>query len=86
MQVVDNISADNDKKFLDRLGCGAITKEGKQLLEAIGSDGGRSYGKATKNKELQNKISLRDPKAAGRFLSWVHRVISNVKAVIKVCY
>jgi len=53
-------------------------------LEAIRSDGWRSYGKAAKNKELQHfKVVLRDPKAAGKLLPWGHRVISNVKAVIR---
>ena len=84
MQVVDNASADAVEDFLDRLGCGSMSNEGKQLLEAIRSDGWRSYGRATKNKDLQHiKVVLRDPKAAGRLLPWVHRVISNVKAVIR---
>ena len=84
MQVVDNASSDNVEEFLDRLGCGAFTKEGKQLLEAIRTDGWRSYGRVAKTRELQHlKVILRDPKAAGRLLPWVHRVISNVKAVIR---
>ena len=84
MQVVDNGSTDTVEDFLDRLGCGVITNEGKQLLEAIRSDGWRSYGKAARNKELQHlKVVLRDPKAAGNLLPWVHRVISNAKAVIR---
>jgi hypothetical protein len=83
MQVVDNAAADTIEDFLERLGCGVMTKEGQQLLEAIRSDGWRSYGKATKNKGLQHfKVILRDPEAAGRLLPWVHRIISNVKAVI----
>ena len=48
MQVVDNASADTAEDFLDRLGCGVTTKEGQQLLEAIRSDGWKSYGKAAK--------------------------------------
>ena len=84
MQVVDDASADTVEDFLDRLGCGVMTKEGQQLLEAIRSDGWKSYGKAAKDKELQHiKVVLRDPKAAGRLLPWVHRVISNVKSVIR---
>ena len=84
MQVVDDASADTVEDFLDRLGCGVLTKEGQQLLEAIRSDGWKSYGKAAKDKELQHiKVVLRDPKAAGRLLPWVHRVISNVKSVIR---
>jgi len=84
MQIVDNAAADTVEDFLDRLGCGARTKEGQQLLETIRSDGWKSYGKAAKDKGLQHiKVVLRDPKAAGRLLPWVHRVISNVKAVIR---
>lgn len=84
MQVVDNASADTVEDFLDRLGCGASTEEGKQLLKTIRTDGWRSYGTAAKNKGLKHlKVILRDPKSAGKLLPWVHRVISNVKAVIK---
>jgi transposase-like protein len=84
MKVVDNASADTIEDFLDRLDCGVMANEGQQLLEAIRSDGWKSYGRAAKNKELQHlKVILRDPKAAGRLLPWVHRVISNVKAVIR---
>jgi len=84
MQVVDNAAADTIEDFLERLGCGVMTKEGQQLLEAIRSDGWKSYGKATKNKGLQHfKVILRDAEAAGRLLPWVHRIISNVKAVIR---
>ena len=84
MQIIDNASADTVEDFLDRLGCGVMTKEGQQLLEAIRSDGWKSYGKAAKDKELQHiKVVLHDPKAAGRLLPWVHRVISNVKSVIR---
>ena len=84
MQVVDSAATDTIEDFLERLGCGVMTKEGQQLLEAIRSDGWRSYGRAAKNKGLQHfKIILRDPKAAGTLLPWVHRVISNVKAVIR---
>ena len=84
MQVVNNATANTIEDFLERLGCGVMTEEGGQLMEAIRSDGWRSYGKATKNKRLQHfKVILRDPRTAGRLLPWVHRVISNVKAVIR---
>lgn len=84
MQVVDSAATGTIEEFLERLGCGVMTKEGQQLLEAIRTDGWRSYGRAAKNKGLQHfKVILRDPKAAGRLLPWVHRVISNVKAVIR---
>jgi transposase-like protein len=84
MQVVENASAENIEKFLDRLGCGSKTNEGQNLLQAIRTDGWRSYGSAAKSKDMSHyKVVLRDPKAAGRLLPWVHRVISNVKAVIR---
>lgn len=84
MQVVDNASADTIEDFLDRLGCGVSTEEGKQLLDTIRTDGWKSYSSAAKNKGLKHlKVILRDPKSAGKLLPWVHRVISNVKAVIR---
>ena len=77
MQVVDNASSNTIEDFLDRLGCGTTTKEGQDLLEAIRTDGWRSYGKAAKTTDLSHyKVVLRDPKAAGKLLPWVHRVIS----------
>ena len=83
MQVIDNASANTVEDFLDRLGCGVITNEGKHLLETIRSHGWISYGKAAKTKDMQHlKVVLRDPESAGKLLPWVHRVISNVKAVI----
>jgi hypothetical protein len=84
MQVVDNASANAIQSFLERLGYGPTTEESKDLLEAIRTDGWRSYGKAIKGTNLSHyKVVLRDPKAAGRLLPWVHRVISNAKAVIR---
>lgn len=84
MRVVDNASAKSVEDFLQRLGCGSASEEGRQLLEAIRSDGWRSYGKVAKERDLKYcKVVLRDPKAAGKLLPWVHRVISNAKAVIR---
>jgi hypothetical protein len=84
LRVVDDASAKTIEDFLDRLGCGARTEEGRQLLEAIRSDGWRAYGRAAKGKAVAHcKVVLRDPKAAGKLLPWVHRVISNAKAVIR---
>ena len=84
MQVVDNASADTIENFLERLGCGSTTKEGRSLLKAIRTDGWRSYGKAVTGKDMSHyKVILRDPKAAGKLLPWIHRVISNAKAVIR---
>ena len=84
LRVVEDASAASIEAFLDRLGCGVTTSGGQQLLEAIRSDGWRAYGRATKGKELTHcKVVLRDPQAAGKLLPWVHRVISNAKAVIR---
>lgn len=84
MQVVDNASASTIENFLERLGCGSTTKEGQDLLKAIRTDGWRSYGRAAKGMDMSHyKVILRDPKAAGKLLPWVHRVISNAKAVIR---
>lgn len=84
LRVVDDASAKTIEGFLDRLGCGVTTPEGRQLLEAIRSDGWRAYGRAAKGKDVTHcRVVLRDPKAAGKLLPWVHRVISNAKAVIR---
>lgn len=84
MRIVDNASVSTIEDFLERLGCGPRTQEGRQLLEAIRTDGWRSYGKATKSKNLTHyKVVLRDPRAAGKLLPWIHRIISNAKAVIR---
>lgn len=84
MRIVDNASAETIGDFLERLGCGRKTQEGKQLLETIRSDGWRSYGRAAKNKKLSHcRIVLRDPKAAGKLMPWVHRIIANAKNVIR---
>lgn len=84
MRVGDDASARTIEDFLERLGCGMTTEEGRQLLETIRSDGWKAYGKAAKDKDLAHcKVVLRDPKVAGNLLPWVHRVISNAKAVIR---
>ncbi len=84
MRVVDNASASTIETFLERLGYGPTSQERQHLLEAIRTDGWRSYGKATKGQNLSHyKVVLRHPQAAGRLLPWVHRVISNAKAVIR---
>ncbi len=84
MRVVDNASAKTIENFLERLGYGHMNQERKNLLKAIRTDGWRSYGKAIKGQNLSHyKVVLQDPKAAGRLLPWVHRVISNAKAVIR---
>lgn len=84
MTVIEDASAESIGQYLERLGCGATTEEGHQLLHAIRSDGWRAYGKAAKQKDIHHyKVILHDPKAAGKLLPFVHRVISNAKSVIK---
>src|SRR3972149_56488 len=84
LRVVDDASVKSIEAFLDRLGCGVTTAEGQQLLAAIRSDGWRAYGGAAKGKDVTHcRVVLRDPKAAGKLLPWVHRVISNAKAVLR---
>jgi transposase-like protein len=84
MQVVDDASAPAIEGFLERLGYGATTKQAQDLLNAIRTDGWRSYGKAARDRDVVHyKVVLLDPKAAGKLLPWVHRVISNAKAVIR---
>ena len=84
MRVVEDASAKSIGDFLERLGCGPQTEEGRELLDAIRTDGWRSYSKAARDKELGHyRVVLREPSQAGRLLPWVHRVISNAKAVIR---
>lgn len=84
MQVVDDASAKSIEAFLERLGYSPTSNEGQELLVAIRTDGWKSYAAATKDKALTHyKVVLRDPKAAGKLLPWVHRVISNAKAVLR---
>jgi len=84
MRVVEDASAKSIEEFLERLGCGSTTEEGRELLQKIRSDGWKSYAKAAKDKDLAHcKVVLRTPADAGRLLPWVHRVISNAKSVIR---
>jgi hypothetical protein len=52
MQVVEDASAKSIEGFPERLGCGAATEEGRDLLEKIRTDGWKSYARAAKNKDL----------------------------------
>lgn len=79
MQMVDNASQKTIEEFLERLGCGVTTDEGRELLESVLNNGWRSCREAVRE---NFKIILRDPKAEGRLMPWVLRVISNAKAVI----
>ena len=83
MTVVADASAETVEDFLEKMGCGSATEEGRELMKAIRTDGWKSYGKAAKSKGLEHcRVVLRNPKDAGRLLPWVHRVIVNAKGVI----
>lgn len=84
LTIVADASAQSIEAVLERLGSGSTTPEGRALLAAIRTDGWRAYGKAAKAKGLEHcRVVLRSPAEAGRLLPWVHRVISNAKAVIR---
>jgi len=84
MRVVADASAKSIGGFLDRLGCGSDTDEGRELIEAFRTDGWKSYRTVAKDKELRHyRVVLRKPVDAGRLLPWVHRIISNAKSVIR---
>lgn len=48
MRIVQDGSAETAEEFLESLGCGTATDEGRQFLNAIRTDGWRSYAKAAK--------------------------------------
>ncbi|MCK4829496.1 transposase, partial [bacterium] len=70
--------------FLERLEHGKKTEEGQQIFKSILSDGWRSYSKATRGKDLvYYRVILRDPKAEGKLLPWVHKAVANAKSLIR---
>ena len=84
MSVVTDASAKSIEEFLKRMGTGTETQDMKNLLEAIRSDGWRSYGTVARSHKLEHcKIILKEPKNAGKLLPWVHRLVSNAKSVIR---
>lgn len=84
MRLVEDASAKSIDAFLKRLGCGSDTEDGRKLLEAIRTDGWKSYTKAARDNELVHyRVVLHNPSDAGRLLPWVHRLIANVKSVIR---
>ena len=84
MTVVADASAESIGVFLERLGCGPSTHNGKRLLNAIRTDGWRSYGAVAKEKELEHcRVVLANPKDVGRLLPFVHNIITNAKCVTR---
>ena len=70
MQVVNNVSENNVQKLLNRVGLVILTKERKQLLETIRTEGWKSYN--FHDKELGSfkviSISSKDEKELIRYL------------------
>ena len=52
MSIENDPSSETIGGFLDWLGCGETTDDGKPLMKAIRTDGWRSYGPAAKSKGL----------------------------------
>ncbi len=79
MQVVTGDSLETLERFLESVGCGRDTDEGEQLLKEVEEQGWRPCGDIVRE---HFQIIVRGSKGEGKFLPWVLRVISNVKAVI----
>lgn len=78
--VVDNASADTISNILKRLG--VAEDESRPLIEAIRSDGWRSYIASVKGLGIaHHRVILRDPIDSMKLLPWTHRLIANAKAV-----
>jgi len=78
--VVEKANAETIEKVLKRLD--AETKEIKPLIDAIRSDGWRSYQTVTKKLGIvHNRAVLLDPKDSMKLLPWTHKLIANAKAV-----
>jgi len=84
MAVVDDASAETVGKFLKRLGGSFPTREDRRLINAIRTDGWRSYGTVAKQEGLEHcRIVLSIAKDAGHLLPFVHNIITNAKSVIR---
>lgn len=81
-QVIEKASADTIKHVLDKLGVSEQDK--KSLIEKIRTDGWKSYGKIAKDNSIEHhRVVLIKPKMAGNLLPWTHRLVSNIKAVLR---
>ncbi|GBD86656.1 ISXO2-like transposase domain protein [bacterium BMS3Abin03] len=80
--VVEDASADEIEKVLKRIGY--PDKESEIIIEEIRSDGWRSYQTVAKRLDIpHSRAVLTKPEDASKVLPWVHKLISNTKAVIK---
>jgi len=78
--LADNANANTIESILKRLGISA--EEIEPLINAIRSDGWRSYEAVTKKSGLIHYSAiLRDPKDSMNLLPWAHKIIANAKAL-----
>lgn len=81
-QVVEDASAKTISRILDRLGVNQQAK--RSLIGKIRTDGWKSYGKIARDKDIgHHRVILVNPKIAGRLLPWTHKLITNIKAVLR---
>jgi transposase-like protein len=78
--VAESADAETIGNILRRLD--VSSNEMEPLINAIRSDGWRSYQTVSKNLGIiHNRAVLRDPKDSMKLLPWTHKVIANAKAV-----
>jgi len=78
--VAESADAETIENILRRLD--VPNDEMTPLINAIRSDGWRSYQTVSKNIGItHNRAVLRDPKDSMKLLPWTHKVIANAKAV-----
>lgn len=81
-QVVEDASAKTISRILDRLGVNQQDK--RSLIDKIRTDGWKSYGKTARDKDIgHHRVILVNPKMAGRLLPWTHKLITNIKAILR---
>lgn len=78
--VAENANAETIEAVLKRLDI--TEKEMEPMIQAIRSDGWRSYQTVTKKLGLVHyRAVLRDPKDSMKLLPWTHKIIANAKSV-----
>ena len=79
--IAQNAKAKTIKDLLIRLG--ASSEEMDSLIQAIRTDGWRSYQTVSKDLGIfHHRAILRDPKDSMQLLPWTHQLISNAKSVL----
>jgi hypothetical protein len=83
MKIVKDVSSKSIINFLNSIDCGEKTKQGRQILKTLQSDGWQSYAEESTNDNFSHcKIVLINPEIANRILPWIGRFIANAKNVI----